>query len=181
MNYAHGIPIFCCSLALEVDKQIELGVVFDPSRQELFTAERGEGARLNGAPLCVSRESQMVDAVLCTGFPYDVHQTIDEVIGLFREFVSHSRAVRRLGSAALELCYVAAGRVDGFWQQRLEPWDTAAGALLVEEAGGRVSGFEGEGFDPRAGPMLASNGPLHDNMLSIVKEFTINGSRNQKD
>ena len=171
VNYAHGLPIYCCSLALEVDGQIELGVIFDPSRQELFVAERGGGARLNGTLLTVSTETNLGDSMLCTGFPYDVHETVDEVVGLFGSFVSSARAVRRLGSAALDLCYVAAGRFDGFWEQRLFPWDLAAGALMIEEAGGRVSGLGGDTFDPRAGAILASNGPLHGQMLAVIQSF----------
>ena len=171
VNYAHGLPIYCCSLALEVDGQIELGVVFDPSRQELFVAERGGGARLNGTLLTVSAETNLGDSMLCTGFPYDVRETVDEVVGLFGAFVSSARAVRRLGSAALDLCYVAAGRFDGFWEQRLFPWDLAAGALMIEEAGGRVTGFGGEIFDPRDGAILASNGPLHSQMLPVIQNF----------
>ena len=181
VNYAHGVPIFCCSLALEIDGEVVLGVVFDPSRQELFVAERGEGARLNGLPLHVSSESQLVDGMLCTGFPYDVHDTADEVVGLFAAFVSRARAVRRLGSAAIDLCYVAAGRLDGFWEERLQPWDTAAAVLIVEEAGGRVTGFDGEPFDLRAGYLLASNGPFHDQMVTVVRDFTMSRSRNRTD
>lgn len=171
VNYAHGLPIYCCSLALEVDGQTELGVIFDPSRQELFVAERGGGARLNGTLLTVSTETNLGDSMLCTGFPYDVHETIDEVVGLFGSFVSSARAVRRLGSAALDLCYVAAGRFDGFWEQRLFPWDLAAGALMIREAGGQVSGLGGDTFDPRGGAILASNGPLHSQMLSVIQNF----------
>jgi len=181
VNYAHGLPIFCCSLALEVDGRTELGVVFDPSRQELFVAERGAGARLNGVPLSVTTESNLGDALLCTGFPYDVHQTVNEVVGLFGAFVSRARAVRRLGSAALDLCYVAAGRFDGFWEQRLHPWDIAAGALMVEEAGGCATGLDGEAFAPRAGQVLASNRPLHDQMVSVIRTFASNRSRNRTD
>ena len=171
VNYAHGLPIYCCSLALEVDGQTELGVVFDPSRQELFVAERGGGARLNGGLLTVSTETNLGDSMLCTGFPYDVREMVDDVVGLFGSFVSSARAVRRLGSAALDLCYVAAGRFDGFWEQRLFPWDLAAGALMIEEAGGRVTGFSGEMFDPRDGAIVASNGPLHSQMLSVIQNF----------
>ena len=127
VDFAHGLPIFCASLALEVDGRLEIGAVFDPNRQELFVAERGGGARLNGRPFSVTSTSTLIDAMLCTGFPYDVHDTADEVVGLFGAFVGRARAVRRLGSAALDLCYVAAGRFDGFWEQRLHPWDTAAG------------------------------------------------------
>ena len=171
VNYAHGLPIYCCSLALEVDGQTELGVIFDPSRQELFVAERGGGARLNGTLLTVSTETNLGDSMLCTGFPYDVHETVDEVVSLFGSFVSSARAVRRLGSAALDLCYVAAGRFDGFWEQRLFPWDLAAGALMIEEAGGLVSGLGGDTFDPRAGAILASNGPLHGQMIAVIQSF----------
>ncbi len=181
VNYAHGLPIFCCSLALEIDGLIQLGVVFDPSRQELFVAERGAGARLNGVPLSVSAESNLSDALLCTGFPYDVHDTVDEVVGLFGEFVSQARAVRRLGSAALDLCYVAAGRFDGFWEQRLHPWDIAAGALMIEESGGRTTGLTGEVFAPRGGQILASNGPLHEQLVSVIRTFDLNRSQNRTD
>jgi len=173
VNYAHGLPIFCASLALEIDGVPSVAAVYDPLREELFTAERGAGARLNGAPLRVSATPSLVDAMLCTGFPYDVHQTVDEVIGLFGAFVAEARAVRRLGSAALDLCYVAAGRFDGFWEQRLHPWDMAAGALLVMEAGGRVSTMDGAPFDSREGSIVATNGPLHETMLAtITRQFS---------
>ena len=181
VNYAHGLPIFCASLALEVAGRVEAGAVYDPSREELFVAERGAGARLNGAPLSVSPAAGLLDAVLCTGFPYDVHETADEVLGLFGEFVRRARAVRRLGSAALDLCYVAAGRLDGFWEQRLNPWDTAAGALIVQEAGGQVTGLDGRPFTPFDGNVLASNGVLHDPMLEVVRGFAGARSRNRTD
>ena len=171
VNYAHGLPLYCCSVALEVAGELEIGVVFDPNRDELFVAERGAGARLNGSPIAVSSKNQMIDAMLCTGFPYDVHSTIDEVVGLFGAFVARARAVRRLGSAALDLCYLAAGRFDGFWEQRLHPWDTAAGVLMIKEAGGRVTGLEGNPFAVRDENILASNGPLHDSMLMVAREF----------
>ena len=171
VNYAHGLPFYCSSVALEVSGELAVGVVFDPTRDELFVAERGAGARLNGSPITVSTEHQIVDSMLCTGFPYDVHRTVDEVVGLFGAFVARARAVRRLGSAALDLCYLAAGRFDGFWEQRLHPWDTAAGALMIEEAGGRVTGLDGRSFAVRDGNILASNGPLHDSMLMVVSEF----------
>lgn len=168
-NFAHGLPIFCSSLALEADGRIEIAAVYDPTRQELFTAERGEGARLNGAPLRVSASATLIDSLLCTGFPYDVHGALDEVVGLFGDFVGRARAVRRLGSAAIDLCYVAAGRLDGFWEQRLQPWDVAAGTLLVEEAGGRVTGLDGSPLDVRAGHVLASNGRIHDQMIDTIR------------
>lgn len=173
-NYAHGLPIFCASLALEVDGQLEVAAIYDPSRRELFTAERGRGAHLNGMPIHVSRASTLIDALLVTGFPYDVHDSVEETVGLFGQFVARARAVRRLGSAALDLCYVAAGRMDGFWEQHLKVWDIAAGALIVAEAGGRISGTNGAAFDARAGHVLASTGHLHDAMLEVIRQW---GSR----
>ena len=170
-NFAHGVPIFCSSLALEIDGEAVVGAVFDPNRQELFTTERGVGAWLNGAPLRTSTTATLIDALLVTGFPYDVHRTLDEVVGLFAAFVAEARAIRRLGSAALDLCWVAAGRMDGFWEERLQPWDTRAGALLVQEAGGRVTGLDGSPWDPAAGHTLASNGPLHEHLERVVKTF----------
>jgi myo-inositol-1(or 4)-monophosphatase len=168
VNYAHGLPLFCASLALEVDGRPEVAAVYDPTRRELFTAERGVGAWLNGTPLRVTEAGTLLDAMLCTGFPYDVHETVDEVVGLFGAFIAQAQAVRRLGSAALDLCYVAAGRLDGFWEQRLHPWDLSAASLLVEEAGGRVTRFDGTPFDTRCGQIVASNGSLHDEMLAII-------------
>jgi len=170
-NFAHGLPIFCASLALEIDGVAEVGAVYDPTRRELFTAERGGGAYLNGRPLHVSATADLVDAMLVTGFPYDVHSRIEEIVGLFGRFVGRARAVRRLGSAAIDLCYVAAGRMDGFWESDLKPWDIAGGALIVAEAGGRVTNMDGSAFASRGRHVLASNGRLHDAMLDIVREF----------
>jgi myo-inositol-1(or 4)-monophosphatase len=168
-NFAHGLPIFCSSLALEIGGVAEIAAVYDPSRRELFTAERGKGAFLNGQPIRVSSAAALIDAMLVTGFPYDVHSRLDEIIGLFRAFVGSARAVRRLGSAAIDLCYVAAGRMDGFWERDLNAWDIAAGALLVTEAGGRVTGLSGEPFTSRGRSVLASNNLIHDPMLAIVR------------
>ncbi|HEY7792124.1 MAG TPA: inositol monophosphatase family protein [Vicinamibacterales bacterium] len=169
-NFAHGLPIFCASLALEIDEQAVIGAIFDPSRQELFTAERGGGAFLNGARIRVSDAATLIDAMVVTGFPYNVHQHADDMVRLFGRFLGRARAVRRLGSAALDLCYVAAGRMDGFWEEDLKPWDMAAGALLVEEAGGRVSGTDGAPFASRQLHVLATNGRVHDEMLAIIAE-----------
>lgn len=172
-NYAHGLPIYCSSLGLEIAGRIEVAAIYDPSRTELFTAERGEGAYLNGRALTVSSTGTLSDALLVTGFPYDVHNRGEDLVPLFGEFLGRSRAVRRLGSAALDLCYVAAGRFDAFWEQKLWPWDVAAGSLIVEEAGGRVSGMDGSPFDVAAGHLVASNRRVHDEMLGVIREFQI--------
>ncbi len=168
-NYAHGLPIFCSSLALEIDGKGEIGAVYDPTRKELFVAERSRGAFLNGKPIRVSEASTLVESMLVTGFPYDIHDRIPEIVGLFGEFVGQARAVRRLGSAALDLCYIASGRMDGFWEQDLKPWDIAAGTILVEEAGGRVTDFAGGTFSSRRPQLLATNGKIHDDMLNITR------------
>jgi myo-inositol-1(or 4)-monophosphatase len=168
-NYAHGLPIFCASLALEFDGVAELAAVYDPSRRELFTAERGRGASLNGRPIHVSHAARLIDAMLVTGFPYDVHQRVAEIVGLFGEFVGRARAVRRLGSAAIDLCYVAAGRLDGFWESDLKPWDIAGGSLIVAEAGGRVTSMDGSPFSSRGKHVLATNSLIHDAMLDVIR------------
>jgi myo-inositol-1(or 4)-monophosphatase len=173
-NFAHGLPIFCASLALEIDGVAEVAAVYDPNRRELFTAERGGGAFLNGAPLRVSSADHLIDSMLVTGFPYDVHARVDEIVGLFAAFVSQARAVRRLGSAAIDLCWVAAGRMDGFWESDLKAWDIAGGALIVAEAGGRVTGTDGSRFASRGGNVLASNGRIHDVMLEVIRTFQSN-------
>src|SRR5437016_6600752 len=163
-NFAHGLPIFCSTVALEIDGVAEVAAVYDPTRKELFTAERAGGAFLNGEPIHVSSARDLVDAMLVTGFPYDVHERVDEIVGLFGAFVGRARAVRRLGSAAIDLCYVAAGRMDGFWESDLKPWDLAGGALIVAEAGGRVTDTDGRPFTSRAGHVVASNGHVHEEM-----------------
>lgn len=170
-NFAHGIPIFCATVALEVAGIPTVGAVFDPNRNELFTAERGVGAWLNGDRLHVSRTETLADAILVTGFPYDLRERLPDVLGVFGAFLARARAVRRLGSAAIDLCWTAAGRMDGFWEQGLQPWDTMAGALIVQEAGGRVSGLDGGAWEPYAHNVLASNGLVHDEMLDVVREF----------
>jgi len=169
-NYAHGLPIFCSSLALEIDGRTEVGAVYDPTRAELFTAERGAGAFLNGQRLQVSAAAELIDALLVTGFPYDVHKQTADLVTMFAAFLGRARAVRRLGSAALDLCYVAAGRFDGYWEQHLWPWDVAAGALVVTEAGGSVTGMDGSSFDPAAAHLVASNGRVHAAMLDVIAE-----------
>jgi myo-inositol-1(or 4)-monophosphatase len=167
-NFAHGLPIFCASLALEIDGAAVIAAVYDPTRRELFTAERGGGAYLNGAPIQVSRAATLLEAVLVTGFPYDVHSRVQEIVGLFGEFVGRARAVRRLGSAAIDLCYVAAGRMDGFWERDLKPWDIAGGALMVSEAGGQLTNFTGDPFTSRGRDVVASNSRIHGEMLEVI-------------
>jgi myo-inositol-1(or 4)-monophosphatase len=168
-NYAHGLPVFCASLALEIDGRAEVAAIYDPTRKELFTGERGQGAFVNGTRLRVSETRNLLDALLVTGFPYDVHEKLVPLLAMFGAFLGHARAVRRLGSAALDLCYVAAGRIDGFWEQTLKPWDVAAGALIVEEAGGRITGMDGSRFDPAAAHLVASNGQIHEAMLDVIE------------
>lgn len=171
-NYAHGVPIFCATVALEIDGHPVVGAVYDPNRRELFTAERGAGSWLNGEPLRVSTAPTLVDSVLVTGFPYDIRERLDETLSLFAGMLRQARAVRRLGSAAIDLCWVAAGRMDGFWEQGLQSWDTMAGALMVEEAGGRVTALDGGPWKPAAGHCLATNGLIHDEMLTVIRGVT---------
>jgi myo-inositol-1(or 4)-monophosphatase len=167
-NFAHGLAIFCVSIALEIDGLVQLGVVYDPMAGELFTAERGGGARLNGVPLGVSSTSTVIDALLCTGFPYTVQSDRGRQVAVFAAFLGQARAVRRLGSAALDLCYVAAARFDGFWEEQLHAWDVAAGVLVVEEAGGIVTDYGGGPHDLFGGQIVASNGVLHRALLDVV-------------
>jgi myo-inositol-1(or 4)-monophosphatase len=172
-NYVHGLALFCVSIALEIDGQLAVGVVYDPMAEELFTAERGQGARLNGRRIHVTETKELGEALLCTGFPYSVREKPGHLIYGFAEFMRQSRAVRRLGSAALDLCYTAAGRFDAFYEESLQAWDIAAGALLVEEAGGRISGVRGEPFTAEAGHVVASNGHLHAAVLSTLDKVRL--------
>ena len=180
-NFAHGMPIFCASLALELEGRLAVAAVYDPTRDELFTAERGQGAWLNGQRLAVSGTERLSDALLVTGFPYTVQQDPADILELFGRFIGRTRAVRRLGSAALDVCYVAAGRMDGFWEVGLGPWDIAAAALLVEEAGGRVTAMDGGPFVVRSGQLVATNGAVHDEMLAVIAEHRRDRSRNRTD
>jgi myo-inositol-1(or 4)-monophosphatase len=169
-NYAHGLALFCVSIALEIEGRIEIGVVYDPIGEELYVAERGGGARLNGAPIGVSSRGALIDALLCTGFPYSIRERRQRQVEVFSGFLGRARAVRRLGSAALDLCYVAAGRFDGFWEEQLHPWDIAAGALIVLEAGGRVTDYSDRPVDLFGGQIVVSNGLLHRDMLEVIAE-----------
>ena len=166
-NYAHGYPCFCVSIGLEYKGRIELGVVYDPVREEMFTAARGEGAALNDKRISVSPIPNLASALLCTGFPYDVRER-GEFARHFANFIMNAQGVRRDGAAALDLAYVAAGRFDGFWEEGLKPWDVAAGALIIEEAGGRVSDYLGDPLDIFRPPILASNGLIHEQMMRVL-------------
>jgi len=167
-NYAHGYPFFCVTLALEYRGEIVLGVAYDPIRGELFVAERGSGALLNSRPIRMSRTEKLAESLLATGFPYYVRARPDESLRYFARFVSTAQAIRRDGSAVLDLCYLACGRLDGFWELGLKPWDMAAGALMVEEAGGRVTKFNGRRFNIYEPEILATNGLIHDEMIAIL-------------
>ena len=167
-NFAHGVPIFCASLALEVDGEAIVAAVYDPNREELFTAEAGVGSWMNGQRLKVSANDSVLESMLVTGFPYNIQQNTDEFVKVFAQVLKHARAVRRLGSAAIDLCWVAAGRMDGFWEASLKAWDMRAGALILEEAGGKVTGMAGEQWDPYEGHILATNGLIHDELLRVL-------------
>jgi len=166
-NYAHGYPCFCVSIGLEHKGRMEIGVVYDPMRDEMFTAERGQGAALNGLRIHVSRTPSLASALVCTGFPYDVRQR-SQFARHFSNFIMSAQGVRRDGAAALDLVYVAAGRFDGFWEEGLKPWDVAAGALIIEEAGGRISNYFGEPLNIYSPPVVASNGLVHDEMMRVL-------------
>jgi len=168
-NYAHGYPTFCISIALEKEGKIILGVVYDPMRDELFLAERKKGARLNGKKIHVSSTSKLSLSLLATGFPYDLRESLVNNFDHFHNFALRVHAVRRAGSAALDLCYVAAGRFDGFWEMKLGPWDLAAGSLIVREAGGKFTDFSGKSLGLDGQRVLASNGKIHREMIEVLK------------
>ncbi len=168
-NYAHGFPRFCTSLALERNGCVVLGVIFDPLRNELFAAERGRGTSLDGRPVTVSDTAEPTRALVASGFPYDAWSSARDNTREWRAVVKTVEAVRSTGSSALDLAYVACGRLDAFWEYGLSPWDTAAGALLVAEAGGRVSAVDGTDFDPFRPSILATNGRLHADLLAVLR------------
>jgi len=167
-NYAHGYPIFCVSIALEHRGQTILGVVYDPMRDELFVAERGSGAVLNNGRIQVSKTDQLMQSILSTGFPYDIKTSRLTNLENWASFAMNAQALRRDGSAALDLCYVACGRFDGFWELNLSAWDTAAGTLIVTESGGRITNFSGGEFSNYKPEVVASNGLIHDRMIEVL-------------
>lgn len=170
VNYAHGIPIFAVSIAYAEGGQVRLGVVYEPMRDECFSAEFGKGAWLNGKPIRVSENTDLDHALLVTGFAYDVHTNPDNNLDLFNHFTLHSRGVRRLGSAAVDLGYVATGRFDGYWEKKLESYDIAAGGLIASEAGAQVTNIAG-GKDYISAPVsiLAANPAIHGKMLAELR------------
>jgi myo-inositol-1(or 4)-monophosphatase len=169
-NFSRGFPYFCSSVALARSGEVIAAAVYQPLLDELFTARRGGGAFLNGAPLRVSSQAQLDQAFLATGFPYDIRRGRRTNIDHFTRFATRCLAIRRAGAAALDLAYVAAGRFDGFWELKLRPWDIAAASLLIEEAGGRVSGLAGRPWRLPVRDIVASNGLVHKEMLAVIRD-----------
>lgn len=170
-NYTHGLPVFCVTIGIEHQGEIIAGVTYDPNADELFTAEKGRGAYLNNKKIRVSSRNQLIDSLLVTGFPYNVKDNPDNVVQHFIHFLPVAQGVRRLGSAALDLAYVACGRLDGYWEVILNPWDKAAGILLVQEAGGKVTDFIGDEKNIiYTHNTLASNGNIHPLMLNVLHQ-----------
>ena len=169
-NYAHGFPVYCISIALEKEGEIILGVVYNPVLKELFVAEKNKGAFLNDKRIYISKTRDLSKSLLATGFPYDIRESKVNNLGHFKNFALTSQAIRRAGSAALDLCYLAKGIFDGFWELKLSPWDTAAGILMVKEAGGKVSNFSGNKFSIYDNDILATNDKIHNQMIELLEK-----------
>jgi myo-inositol-1(or 4)-monophosphatase len=167
-NFAHAFPFFAVSIALEIEKEVVLGVVFDPYSGEHFEAINGMGAFSNKKPIQVSQTKELGESLLATGFSYDIHKNPQKVMELFKRMIVLAQGVRRPGSAAIDLCYVAAGRLDGFWEEGLKPWDTAAGSLIVTEAGGRISNYQGDRYTPYQKNIVAANPFIHKAMMTAL-------------
>jgi len=170
-NFAHGLPMFCISVGVEEEGKIIAGAVYDPAHEEMFFAIKGKGATLNRRKIKVSNIARLEQALLVTGFPYDVHEHPERSLPYFNGLIQKAQGLRRLGSAALDLCYVAMGRFDGFFEVHLHPWDTAAGTLILKEAGGRITDFEGNPFSIYNRQLAASNGKFHSEMLDEIQEI----------
>ena len=168
-NFAHNVPIFCISIAFAVNDEILMGIVLNPISGELFSASRNNGAQCNGSPIKVSSTPSVSESLLVTGFPYNIREFFDPIISRYASCLRAAQGMRRLGSAALDLCYVACGRFDGFWEQHLKPWDTAAGSIIASEAGAQVTDFSNCSFSVDAKEILATNGCIHDEMLSLLR------------
>jgi len=167
-NFTHGFPVFCVSIGLEHHGELILGVIYDPNFDEMFAAEKGRGATLNGRKISVSKTTSLARSLLVTGFPYNIVENPNNAVEHFVNFLMKAQAVRRMGSAAIDLAYVASGRYDGFWEVMLNPWDMAAGVLMVEEAGGKVSTFSGGRFSIYQKEIVATNALVHDEMLGVI-------------
>ena len=176
-NFAHGLALYSISIAFLQGPEISMGLVLIPSSGELFTAQRGQGARLNNEPLHVSDTKCLKESLLVTGFPYNAPERIDPLLLRFKRCIVAARGVRRLGSAAIDLCYVASGRFEGFWEEGLKPWDTAAGVLIVREAGGRVTDFNDRPFQIEEDQLIATNGFIHNEMIQALKGDEPNGQK----
>jgi len=170
INFAHGIPLNCVSIGIEQNGEMILGAVYNPHMNEFFLAERGKGATLNDKPIMVSKQDKAINSCLVTGFPYTYINMENGPLEVFERFIRKGVPVRRLGSAAIDLCWVACGRFDGFYEHKLEAWDSAAGYLMVEEAGGKVTDFEGKKFSPYQHRILATNGKIHDHVLGVINK-----------
>lgn len=170
VNFAHGVPLCCVSIALEKQGQMLMGAVYNPFLEELFFAEKGQGATLNDRKIQVSTNQNMENAFLVTGFPYQWEDMPNDPMQVFERFVKAGLPIRRMGSAAIDLCWVASGRFDGFWEHNLNAWDAAAGYLIVEEAGGKVTDFGGAHYSPYQRRLVATNGHIHDALLGAINE-----------
>jgi myo-inositol-1(or 4)-monophosphatase len=168
VNFAHGFPAFCVSIAFEADGVLEYGVVYDPMRDELFEGKKGQGAWRNGKPVRVSTTARMDRALIATGFPYDIRERVTATMARVGRVVATAQGVRRAGSAALDMCYVACGRFDGYFEENLKPWDTAAGLVIVPAAGGKITKFDGSDYDIFAPNIAVSNGGLHKELLECL-------------
>jgi myo-inositol-1(or 4)-monophosphatase len=168
VNFAHGIPICCVSIGVEVDGEIIMGAVYNPFMNEFFFAEKGLGATLNDNKIHASKKQELASACLVTGFPYHYEESENNPIRIFEYFIKRGQPVRRLGSAALDLCWVAAGRFDGFYEHSLNAWDAAAGFIIVQEAGGKVTDFSGKLYSPYQKTLIATNGIIHNSLVDVV-------------
>ncbi|MFC1885215.1 inositol monophosphatase family protein, partial [Thermodesulfobacteriota bacterium] len=169
-NFAHGFPFFSVSIALQAEGDTVMGVVYNPFMNEFFEAVKGRGSFLNKNRIHVSKIDDMGESLLATGFPYNIRENPSEIVDLFERMLVRSQGVRRPGCASIDLCYVAAGRLDGFWEQGLKPWDTAAGMLIVEEAGGRVTTYDGKPYSPFLKNIVASNGCIHNELVAVTSD-----------
>lgn len=170
-NFSFGIPMFCSSIAYQTDGDLKIGVIYDPLHEELFYAEQGKGAFLNGSLIAVSKRKKLRDSIIATGFPYIKERKEDSNVPEFSALLMESRGVRRMGSAALDLCYVACGRFDGYWEKHLKIWDISAGGLIVAEAGGKITNFSGDEWDHKSDNVIASNGIIHNEMQEIINKL----------